>query len=83
MVPELGNRHHAAHLGSERHQGPRRRGESETLAESSTAILQLGRAAQLNGGPAMAAGQSVSGSRAQLKEVHHSYTLCWKTVSLA
>uniref|UniRef100_A0A250Y678 Zinc finger protein 839 n=1 Tax=Castor canadensis TaxID=51338 RepID=A0A250Y678_CASCN len=68
MVPELGNRHHAAHLGSERHQGPRRRGESETLAESSTAILQLGRAAQLNGGPAMAAGQSVSGSRAQLKE---------------
>uniref|UniRef100_A0A8D2D1F2 Zinc finger protein 839 n=1 Tax=Sciurus vulgaris TaxID=55149 RepID=A0A8D2D1F2_SCIVU len=68
LVPGPENGSHSAPLGSERHLGPRRRVDSETLAESDAAVLQRSGAAQPYEGPAGSMGQSASGSRALLEE---------------
>ncbi|XP_047394966.1 zinc finger protein 839 isoform X1 [Sciurus carolinensis] len=68
LVPGPENGSHSAPLGSERHLGPRRRVDSETLAESDAAVLQRSGAAQPYEGPAGTMGQSASGSRALLEE---------------
>uniref|UniRef100_A0A8C9Q5C6 C2H2-type domain-containing protein n=1 Tax=Spermophilus dauricus TaxID=99837 RepID=A0A8C9Q5C6_SPEDA len=46
LVPESENGSHSALLGSESHLGPRRSGDSQTLAESSAAVHQRIRASQ-------------------------------------
>ncbi|XP_046309025.1 zinc finger protein 839 isoform X2 [Marmota monax] len=68
LVPEPENGSHSALLGSESHLGPRRSGDSQTLAESSAAVHQRIRASQPHEGPAGTMRRNASGSRAQLEE---------------
>ncbi|XP_048655333.1 zinc finger protein 839 isoform X3 [Marmota marmota marmota] len=68
LVPEPENGSHSALLGSESHLGPRRSGDSQTLAESSAAVHQRIRASQPHEGPAGTMRRNASGSRALLEE---------------
>ncbi|KAM5177168.1 zinc finger protein 839 isoform 2-T2 [Callospermophilus lateralis] len=68
LVPEPENGSHSALLGSESHLGPRRSGDSQTLAESSAAVHQRIRASQPHEGLAGTMRRNASGSRALLEE---------------